>query len=297
MGVTLVLGAGGAAGWVFHAGVLRTLAEETGWDPRSAGLIVGTSAGSAVAAALRAGTPPSDIVAAVTRGPSAEERAAYQEEMANRSRSLRPLAPGLVRHVLPGNGGVAVALAGLLPPGWFPTHPLGRFAGPNGHGHWPEGLWIPAVRVRDGAVVVFGRDHDGAGVAEAVEASSAVPGLFEPKQIGPDRYLDGGLASPSHAHLAAEANGGLVVVSSPMTRPSRRPLARHARRRLGSELAQLAEAGRTAVVIQPGPAATGSFRGFPRRNPDAAPAILEAARAATIEALRHHAAARRALAA
>ena len=44
--VGLVLGAGGATGHAFHAGVLSALAEETGWDPRAADIIVGTSAGS-----------------------------------------------------------------------------------------------------------------------------------------------------------------------------------------------------------------------------------------------------------
>ena len=46
--VGLVLGAGGIAGGAFHAGVLAALEEATGWDPRRAGLVVGTSAGSIV---------------------------------------------------------------------------------------------------------------------------------------------------------------------------------------------------------------------------------------------------------
>jgi len=44
--VGLVLGAGGIAGGAFHAGVLAALEEATGWDPRRAALVVGTSAGS-----------------------------------------------------------------------------------------------------------------------------------------------------------------------------------------------------------------------------------------------------------
>ena len=55
MRVALVLGAGGATGHAFHAGVLSALAERTGWDPRTADLIVGTSAGSGVGAILRVG--------------------------------------------------------------------------------------------------------------------------------------------------------------------------------------------------------------------------------------------------
>jgi len=48
-----VLGAGGIAGFSFHVGALAALAELTGWDPRDADLIVGTSAGANAAASLR----------------------------------------------------------------------------------------------------------------------------------------------------------------------------------------------------------------------------------------------------
>ena len=55
MRIGLVLGAGGAVGHAFHAGVLAALADATGWDARDAEVIVGTSAGSLVGAFLRAG--------------------------------------------------------------------------------------------------------------------------------------------------------------------------------------------------------------------------------------------------
>ena len=53
--IGLVLGAGGVIGHAFHAGVLAALADDTGWDPRRADVIVGTSAGSIAGALLRAG--------------------------------------------------------------------------------------------------------------------------------------------------------------------------------------------------------------------------------------------------
>ena len=52
MKIGLVLGAGGMAGLAFHAGTLIALEVDLGWDPREAAVIVGTSAGSIVAAAL-----------------------------------------------------------------------------------------------------------------------------------------------------------------------------------------------------------------------------------------------------
>ncbi len=283
--VVLVLGAGGAAGWLFHAGVARTLREEAAWDARSADLLIGTSAGAAVAAALRAGADPHRITEAITRGPDEKQRAEYQRQAEAQKRTIRPLAPGLVRHLLPGNQGVGVALAGLLPPGWFPTGPLGRFPGVNGHRGWPAGLWIPAVRVSDGEVVVFGRDVTDAPVSAAVEASSAVPGMFRPREIDGTRFVDGGVASPTHAHLAAEADPDLVIISSPLTRPSYRPMPILARRRLGPERADLAARGISTVVIEPPAQANEAFRGFPRRNPGKAQHILHMARTSTRAAL------------
>src|SRR5690349_8600395 len=64
--IGLVLGAGGAVGHAFHAGVLAALNDATGWDARDADLIVGTSAGSVVGALLRAGLSAADLAARST---------------------------------------------------------------------------------------------------------------------------------------------------------------------------------------------------------------------------------------
>src|SRR5450755_282721 len=61
--VGLVLGAGGVAGGAFHAGVLAAIAEATGWDPRRATVVVGTSAGSITGASLVAGLSAADLLA------------------------------------------------------------------------------------------------------------------------------------------------------------------------------------------------------------------------------------------
>ena len=55
MKIGLVLGAGGVVGMSYHAGVLQALSEHGGFDPSSADLIVGTSAGSVVGTLLRSG--------------------------------------------------------------------------------------------------------------------------------------------------------------------------------------------------------------------------------------------------
>ncbi len=67
--IGLVLGAGGATGHAFHAGVLAALGDATGWDARDAEVIVGTSAGSVVGAMLRARLSSSDLAARVADAP------------------------------------------------------------------------------------------------------------------------------------------------------------------------------------------------------------------------------------
>jgi NTE family protein len=279
--IGLVLGAGGATGWVFHTGVLRTLEAEHGIAATDADVIVGTSAGSAVAAAVRAGVGLDEVLAAVTTPPTPEQQAAMRSELRSARKTLRPLSPRLARHALPGGNGAAVAVAGLLPPGWFPTSWLASFPGMDRLEAWPEGLWIPAVRAADGEVVVFGRDRCDVPVHVAAEASSAVPGMFRPRRIDGVDYVDGGVVSPTHAGLLAGSDIDVAIVSSPMSKPSRRPFARLARRRLSEETAALERAGIATIVVHPSAAAVRDAKGFPRRNPGAARLILEHAAAAT----------------
>ena len=204
MKVGIVLGAGGPVGWAYHLGVLEGVRSTLGHEPGQAARLVGTSAGGAVAASVLAGSSTDDVLRAITAPLTPEQR----EEMGvafRRTRRpwrlLRPQAPRLIRR-----GGV-VGLVGLLPAGLFPTAPLRRFptAGLDG---WPERLWMPAVRLDDGELVVFGRDRTDIAVSDALEATSAVPGMFQPKRIGNERFLDGAVASATHADLLDPARPG-----------------------------------------------------------------------------------------
>src|ERR1019366_430001 len=167
--VGLVLGAGGVAGSAFHAGVLAAIEEVTGWDPRRATVIVGTSAGSITATSLRAGLSAADLLA----------RAAV------RPLEARPLA----------------LVAGLLPEGTIGTDLIAAGIAGLALGSWPgQPLWVCAVRARDGRLVVFGRDSRPP-LPEAVAASCAIPGFFRPVSIDGDSYLDGGAHSPTNADV------------------------------------------------------------------------------------------------
>lgn len=229
--VGLVLGAGGVVGHAYHAAVLGTLAETTGWDARAATIIVGTSAGSGVGAVLRAGLPARDLPARITGEPLSDEGAALlrgmerlsppQMRAALETRVPVPEAPMMLLRdlVAPWRFRPGRALAALAPEGRIPTTTMGDRMRRLHPQRWPnEALWICALRLRDGERVVFGRD---AGpepdVGTAVEASSAIPGYFAPVTIDGERYVDGGTHSPTNADLVARVGLDLVIVSSPMS--------------------------------------------------------------------------------
>src|SRR5688500_16915908 len=91
--VGIALGAGGVAGGAFHAGVLAGLAEATGWDPRTASVIGGTSAGSTAGASLRAGFPARDMLARAQDRPLSAEGQRVMERVGpiGDPPSLRPV--------------------------------------------------------------------------------------------------------------------------------------------------------------------------------------------------------------
>ena len=72
-----------------------------------------------------------------------------------------------------------------------------------------------AVKLKTGEAVVL--DHGDVG--EVVRASSAVPGVFEPMNIGGEDYLDGGLRSPVPIREARAMGADLVIAVNVSTPP------------------------------------------------------------------------------
>jgi NTE family protein len=202
MRVGLVLGAGG--GWwdtPITPGVLAALERDLGWDARDAEVIVGTSAGALTGALLRVGVGPEDLAAWNVDAPLTEAA----------DTSTASGFPPAVAAVLPHDAAASsapartlVPLAVVSPP--LATSPLGLFpcapprrdsrlgdarSGLNDIARaWPDRpLWINAVRRRNLRRVVFGRDLD-ATLSDAVTASCAVPGFFEPARIGAEHAQD-----------------------------------------------------------------------------------------------------------
>ncbi len=275
MTVGIVLGAGGAFGWAFHLGVIEGVRRSLGHDPSGADRIIGTSAGGAIAASLLAGATTDEVLATISTPPDPEDMAkmrAAAAEFRKPWKRLRPVAPGLARRAWRTHP--AAALVGLLPGGVFPTAPLRRFPAPSDE--WPSTLWMPSVRMSDGELVVFGRDQLDVSIADAIEATAAVPAMFQPKTIGDERYLDGAVRSATNADLLVDEHHDVVLISSPMTKPGRGVIRARARRQLEQEVALLAETGTRVVIVQPTEAILDMVQGYPRTNHTAGPKIVDA---------------------
>jgi len=264
----VVLGAGGIVGAAYHAGVLTALAE-AGFDARDAELLVGTSAGSAVAATLRAGFPPLDLAPRSLGQPISAAAAALVGNAIGpptfdfRPTSLsRPPLPSSPRLLLHAARYPTKALAGLLPTGTVQTDAIAeRIDHLYGGREWPQNpLWICTVDLGSGDRVVFGRDAATAPIGTAVQASSSIPGFFRPVDHDGRRYVDGGAHSPTNADVVMDTDFDIVVIVSPMSattagqrvaRPNARTL--HARR-LAGEVRRIRSSGTPVLTFQPTPA-------------------------------------------
>jgi NTE family protein len=212
----LVLAGGGIAGIGWETGFLRGVADES---PVAAELLldsdvlVGTSAGSTVAAQISSGTSLDALFNLQVAEASAELDpgidvegitelflAALSEPYADSSNRTR--------HQLQRIGEVALA-ADTVPEAFrrqviaqrLPSH------------DWPDRvLRIPVIDIATGELLVFDR-NSGVGLVDAVAASCAVPGAWPPVTIAGRRYIDGGVASS--INLGAADDCDVAVILSP----------------------------------------------------------------------------------
>src|SRR3954447_8210217 len=166
--IGLVLGAGGVVGQAYHAGVLSAVAEHSGFDPRTAEVVVGTSAGSITGTLIRLGVSARDLAPWTLRAPLAESEAPPRRDAAlvPRMQPLRPVQ--LLRP--PSAPTLAMVRRAVVRPWQFRPLAAGLALLAPGHNdivgqlaalmeiddvEWPERpLWITAVRRRDGRRVV-----------------------------------------------------------------------------------------------------------------------------------------------
>ena len=169
----LALGGGAARGFA-HVGVIAVL-EEAGLRPQ---LVVGTSAGSLVAALYASGKTSAQL----------QQTALNMEEVA------------ITDWMLP-----------IIGRGMFRGDALARYVNELVASRLLENMVIPlgivATDLGSGRAVLFQKGDTGT----AVRASSAVPAVFVPVKINGREYVDGGLVSPVPVRFARQMGADVVV--------------------------------------------------------------------------------------
>ncbi|MFJ3212553.1 patatin-like phospholipase family protein [Streptomyces flaveolus] len=223
MAEALVLGGGGVAGIAWTTGLLAGLAD-VGQDFTSADVIVGTSAGSTVAAQLGSGLGLEELYArqTVPRLQAAEIMAEVDAESFGARITTALQEAGSVPEMRRTMGAFALSASTVPEPerravieSRLPSH------------EWPERtLKIVAVDAETGEPRVF-TSASGVGLVDAVAASCAVPGVWPPVTIDGRRYIDGGIRSGENADYAVGASRVLVIapMGTAETFPSEKPLA------------------------------------------------------------------------
>jgi NTE family protein len=205
----LVLAGGGVAGIAWELGVLRGLADaDAALADRVLGadLVVGTSAGSSVAAQITSGVALEELYEAQLRPETAEIQ--VDVDLVTLFADLGGAVAGAADAEDARRRVGAIALAA---PSVDPAVRLAVIDARLPVKEWPDRrMLLPAVDAESGEVAVFTRES-GVALVEAVAASCAVPGVWPPVAIDGRRYLDGGIRSMTNADLAAGAQRVLVI--------------------------------------------------------------------------------------
>jgi NTE family protein len=215
----LVLAGGGLAGIGWETGILRGIADEAPETAKALldlDVLVGTSAGSTVAAQLGSGLGL-DVLFDRQTAPSSTEL--------NPDVGIDEITELFVAAMLTPNtttaeklqkiGAVALSTTTV-------TEAVRRnvIAQRLPSHDWPDRvLRISAIDTATGELVAFDR-RSGVGLVDAVAASCAVPGAWPPVTIGERRYMDGGVGSSVNMALADDCDVAVVLVPSGRSTPS-----------------------------------------------------------------------------
>ncbi len=287
--VGLVLGGGGVTGAAYEIATLMAIELATGWDSNSSEVVIGTSSGAFVTAMVRSDALNLDSL--VWPGDDREDVALrirnhlYQKgRNSGVSKWVRHgLAPGIRR---PGLtmflGSPAPYHAGGLAE-W-----VARQIGDHAATSWPDKpTAVVAYDLEAKNRVVFGTNAaPEVALADAVSASSAIPLLFRPYEIDGRFYVDGGIASGTHADLILGHSEplDLVLVIAPMAADEQRKRAffhekmfdRVGRRTLDDELNAIRSAWphTDVITLTPAPSVQNSMRPNPMDTRRAVPTFM-----------------------
>ena len=235
--IALALAGGGPLGAIYEIGALCALDESlqglslTGLDH-----YVGVSAGGFIAAGLANGMTPRELCAAFIENdqhasdlfdPAWLTVPAYGEFL-RRAIMLPGLAATALWHATVGRHSLLNAVEKLgpaLPTGIFSSEEINRrlsllFSKPgrtNDFRKLKTRLTLVATHLDSGDAAPFGQPGwDHVPISKAVQASSALPGLFPPVEIDDHYYVDGALKKTLHAGVAMDGGIDLMLCLNPL---------------------------------------------------------------------------------
>ncbi len=240
--IALALAGGGPLGAIYEIGALCALDEAldgiefTGLDH-----YVGVSAGSFIAAALAIGMSPRELCTSFIDN-DAPGQGVDTSDRFDPAWLMRPAKGEFVRRsiMLPGLLAAALwratvqrkslvsaleLLGPALPTGIFSSDEMNHrlaamFSKPgrtNDFRQLKSRLTLVATDLNSGEAAPFGQPGwDSVPISRAVQASSALPGLFPPVEIDDQYYVDGALKKTLHATVALEAGVDLLLCLNPL---------------------------------------------------------------------------------
>ncbi len=303
---TIGLGCAGGVieGAVYEIGALSALDEAVdGAKLHDLDMYVGVSSGGLIGAMLANGVPARELSRAVISEahdpslnlePEVLFRPAVREFAGRLGRLPGALASSLRYYAMnPGDislFGLLSTFGAVLPTGFFNNAPLERFLAKafstggrtNDFRKLKRKLHVVAMHLDSADVVVFGDpEYDHVPISSAIQASTALPGLYTPVEIDGRYYIDGVARRTVHASVALDAGADLLFCINPIV-PVNIQLEQHADRLLSENHAgpTLADRGLPSVLSQTFRAIVDSrkqtgFKKYEHTHPDADLILIE----------------------
>jgi predicted acylesterase/phospholipase RssA len=233
----LALAGGGPLGAFYEVGTLHAIGEcFDGIDLTGLDMYVGVSSGAMIAAGLVNGYDTADMGMVFIHNASPEFpvrpglflRPAFREYV-RRLNAIPGLAADIITQYLrdPGKDWAEAIdpIGRLLPTGLCDNRPFERFlaqmfTGPGRTNDFRElrrSLYIVATELNSGYSVRFGEPgQEHVPISQAIQASTALPGLYPPVEIDGHTYVDGALMRTMNASLLLDEGADFVICINPL---------------------------------------------------------------------------------
>ncbi|PEN12264.1 patatin [Longibacter salinarum] len=300
--IGLACAGGVVEGAIYEVGALRALDEAVdGASLHELDMYVGVSSGALIGSFLANGVPTHELTRAIVSAASdpslnVEPEVLFRPALSEYAGRIKKL-PGALLNTLkhyacnPGDLsllGLVSTLGSLVPTGIFDNSGLGEFlerafsegGRTNDFRELRAKLFVVTMHLDSARIAVFGEPGlDHVPISKAIQASTALPGLYCPVEIDGQYYIDGVARRTVHASVALDAGAELLFCINPIV-PVNVQLEQHADRLLKRDGSTLVDHGLPSVLSQTFRAIVDSrkqtgFKKYEHTHPDADLILIE----------------------